>query len=553
VARYSLAPSARPDKRLWMMVSNWLKAQAFPARWLPPRWHHPAIGYLTAVALVLLASGLTSLLEAAFPPLVLQGSLLGLVTVLVALAWGLGPSLLATVVGTLLLALVILPPEFSWKTDKRTDAVGLAVYVVTAIAISLIAGQTGRAHRRAEQSARQAEAARQHAEQLARLLRDAHAASEQERQRLQQVLDVLPAGVFITDTEGRLLQMNEAMRLLRDIGVPPIGENVRSLGKGWWPAAPSSASAQEGALPRALKMGEVSSGEEVEIETVDGRRKTILHSAAPIRDEMGTIVGGVVADVDITERKQLEEALRVANQQMDTFLAMASHELKTPLASLLLGLQLAQRRLGRLSIGEPGAVDELVNRLEPLNNILGRTSHQAIRLEGLINDLLDVSRIQAGKLELRKESADLATIVREVVEEQRELAPGRTIRLELPCTPLPPLCVDRARIGQVVTNYLTNALKYSAEDCPVDVGLKLEEGAVRVWVRDRGPGIPVEEQEQVWERFHRVSGIEVRSGTGVGLGLGLHISRTMIEAHQGRVGLESTPGQGTTFWFTLPL
>ncbi len=553
MAKYSLASSPSPGHRLWTVLGNWLKAHTSPARWLPPRWHHPAISYFTAVALVLLASGLTSLLEAAFPPLVLQGSLLELVTVLVALVWGLGPSLLATFVGTLLLALVILPPEFSWQVDKRADAVGLAVYMLTGIAVSLIAGQTGRAHRRAEQLARHAEAARQHAEQLARLLRDAHAVSEQERQRLQQVLDVLPTGIMITDLEGRLLQMNRAMRLLRDLEVPPVGESIRTLGKGWRPVASASVPAQEGALTRALRAGEVSAGEEVALETVDGRHKTILHSAAPIRDETGAIVGGVVADVDITERKQLEEALRVANQQMDAFLAIASHELKTPLASLLLGLQLAQRRLGRLSTREYSAAAELISKLEPLNETLERSVHQTIRLEGLVNDLLDVSRIQAGKLELRKELADLVTIVREAVEEQRELAPGRAIRLELPATPLPPLFMDPARIGQVITNYLTNALKYSAEDCSVDVGLRLEGPLVRVWVRDRGPGIPAEEQERVWERFHRVRGMEVRSGTGVGLGLGLHISRAMIEEHHGRVGLESTPGEGTTFWFTLPI
>jgi signal transduction histidine kinase len=552
MVRHSLASSPPPGKRFWFMMGDWLKAQTTPARWLPPRWHHPIIGYLLAVVLTALASGLTRLLEVAFPALVLRESLLGVVIVLVALAWGLGPSLLATLTGAFLLALLVLPPEFSWEVENRSDAVGLALYVSTGVAVSLVAGQTGRAHRRAEQAARQAQAARQQAEQLAHLLRDAHAASEQERQRLQQVLDVLPAGVFITDREGHLLQVNAAMRLLRDLEAPPVGESFRTLSKGWWPIS-RPATPQEGALARALRTGEVSSGEEVEIETVDGRHKTILHSAAPIRDETGAIVGGVVADVDITERKQLEEALRVANRQMDAFLAMASHELKTPLTSLLLALQLAQRRARRLSTGAQGGGGASVATVEPLNDTLERTTHQAMRLERLVNDLLDVSRIQAGKLELRKEPADLAAIVCEAVEEQRELAPGRTIHLELPHAPLPPLYIDPGRIGQVVTNYLTNALKYSAEDCPVDVGLKVEGASARVWVRDRGPGIPITEQEKVWERFHRVEGVEVRSGTGIGLGLGLHISRTVIEEHRGQVGLESTPGQGTTFWFTLPL
>ncbi len=112
---------------------------------------------------------------------------------------------------------------------------------------------------------------------------------------------------------------------------------------------------------------------------------------------------------------------------------------------------------------------------------------------------------------------------------------------------------DALRLGQVVTNYLTNALKYSAADRPVDVGLTVDGAEARVWVRDEGPGLSAKEQRHPWDRFRRVRGIEVQSGSGVGLGLGLHISWTIIELHQGQVGVESSPGAGSTFWFRLPL
>jgi signal transduction histidine kinase len=174
-------------------------------------------------------------------------------------------------------------------------------------------------------------------------------------------------------------------------------------------------------------------------------------------------------------------------------------------------------------------------------------------LERLVNDLLDVSLVQAGKLELLPESAHLATIVREVVETQRQAAPDRTICLQYPPDLPVPVYADTGRIEQVVTNYLTNALKYSAEDRPVEVGVRVEQEQARVWVRDQGPGLPPDEQERIWERFHRAKGIKVQSGSGVGLGMGLHICRTIMEQQGGQVGVESTPGQGSTFWFTLPL
>jgi signal transduction histidine kinase len=139
-----------------------------------------------------------------------------------------------------------------------------------------------------------------------------------------------------------------------------------------------------------------------------------------------------------------------------------------------------------------------------------------------------------------------------VVEEQRQAAPGRTIDLDMPAESVP-VVADADRIAQVVTNFLTNALKYSPEDRPVAVGLRLEDGAARVWVRDQGPGLSAADQAHIWEPFYRVEGIAPQSGSGAGLGLGLHISKTLVEMHQGRVGVDSAPGQGSTFWFTLPV
>ena len=116
-----------------------------------------------------------------------------------------------------------------------------------------------------------------------------------------------------------------------------------------------------------------------------------------------------------------------------------------------------------------------------------------------------------------------------------------------------PIIADAVRESQVVSNYLSNALKYSEADRPVEVRLEILASQARVSVRDEGAGLSREQQEHIWERFYRVPGVEVQNGSGVGLGLGLHISRTIIEEQGGHVGVESSPGEGSTFWFTLPL
>jgi PAS domain S-box-containing protein len=297
------------------------------------------------------------------------------------------------------------------------------------------------------------------------------------------------------------------------------------------------------------------------------------HAFTPQEIALAGAVGQLAAFVIERERLLRERAeaqarvlaLEDANRRMDEFLGIASHELRTPLTTVKANLQLARRRLERAlgeaarlggSPGTPGA------HLEAVRSLLDRAATSSDRQERLVNDLLDVSRIRSGKLELRVEPCDLTAIVREAVEEQRLGHPDRRITLAAPKRQVDAVA-DADRIAQVITNLLTNALKYSDGTQPVDVRLSVEPGegdasaergrVARVSVADQGPGISPEEQAHVWDMFHRVPGIEVRSGSGVGLGLGLHISKTLVERHGGQVGIESTPGEGATFWFTLPL
>jgi PAS domain S-box-containing protein len=270
------------------------------------------------------------------------------------------------------------------------------------------------------------------------------------------------------------------------------------------------------------------------------------------------------------EARGRELSLRTAKDHMEEFLGIASHELRTPMTTIKANIQLAQRRLATLMRAAATLSPNTSQSIEAAREMLSRAERQIGVLNRLVGDLIDISRIQRGKLELhlRPEPCDLTAIVQETVQEQRKANPTRTLELELLSNERLPVYVDPDRIAQVLTNYISNALKYSPPDRPILIQLakggsaqaekagKTEQTTqltAHVAVRDEGPGLPPEEQSRVWECFYQASGIKVLSGSGVGLGLGLHISQTLIQRHGGEVGVISTPPHGSTFWFTLPL
>ena len=246
-----------------------------------------------------------------------------------------------------------------------------------------------------------------------------------------------------------------------------------------------------------------------------------------------------------------EAALRLAYERMEQFLGVVSHELRTPLTSLQANIQLLARRLDALARSRGNPPDD-TRAVVVLCTLVERCEHSLLRLRRLIGDMLDTTRIQHGRLEFRMAPCDLDTLVSDMVHDQALLNPTRQIRwMATACTV--PVIADAGRIEQVLTNYLSNALKFSRADQAVEVRLETTDGVARVSVHDEGIGVPLEEQAHLWERFYQAEAAAWQSGSQIGLGLGLYISKTIVERHHGQVGMQSAPGHGSTFWFILPL
>jgi signal transduction histidine kinase len=276
-----------------------------------------------------------------------------------------------------------------------------------------------------------------------------------------------------------------------------------------------------------------------------------------------------------TERERLQSeraraqththALEHANQRMDVFLGVASHELRSPLAALRLNLQQGARQLiraaasggsasdGSASGGSASGQPATISSVGVLA-LLERADSQVDRIDRLVSDLLDVSRLRSGSLSISPAPCDLAALVSEVASVYAQIAPERRITVEVAEAPVM-VQADAHRIRQVVENFLNNALRYDHSGQPIAVALSADPTEVRITVRDHGPGIPLAWQRAIWERFQRAAhttGSSIGEATGGGgLGLGLYISRELIACHGGRIGVESRPGVGSSFWFTL--
>ena len=365
--------------------------------------------------------------------------------------------------------------------------------------------------------------------------RVAHVRADQRARELEAVITAIDDGLIVYDRAGTIVQTNRAQRQM--LGHTALAHNhddltARANRVQVWDMEGNLLPVTEWPVTRALRGETLQDDQAVDItiQAPDAPLITVNVSAIPLRDEAGMIVGAVCVSRDVTLRRRAEE-------ERAHILSIVAHELKTPLTSQLARVQLAQRRLKR-----GVAVEPLL--LEQVESDIGRMNR-------LINDLLDASRLTTATIDLDIQPIDLGVVVQHAVESQH-LVTGRTITVVAPTTAVS-VAADAIRTEQIITNLFSNALKYSPASTSVTITVTSDSERAHVAVVDQGPGIPPDALGSLFERFYRVPTIEVQSGSGVGLGLGLYICRQLVERQNGTIGVESTVGTGSRFWFTLPL
>lgn len=354
---------------------------------------------------------------------------------------------------------------------------------------------------------------------------------ENERARLQAVLDHMPEGVMIASADGRVVMASSSAERLFGQSIPqgiPLRDMPTVLGI----KSPDGGRLQAEDLPlESALRGETIVGHELRVARPDGRWMDVLVSAVPLVNAYGRVTEAVAVLADITRVKELE-------RQKDLFLSVASHELKTPLTAIKGYAQLLLRQAGQMAAGSEEEAALLA------------IESAATRMQRLANDLMDASRMKLGAVELNRELVDLVELARQVIQQQEISTENHSLRL---------LCShprilgrwDRDRLAQVLSNLIVNAIKYSPEGGPIEITISRKDKSAQVSVKDQGIGIPEQELNRVFDPFYRTG--EAEKLAVQGLGLGLFICRQTVLLHGGSISASSKPGAGSTFSFSLPL
>lgn len=371
---------------------------------------------------------------------------------------------------------------------------------------------------------------RQASYQMERSLADLSHAGElvrQERDRLRLILGNVTHPIILANPQGEIVHMNQpAERLLGAAETEARGSSVLAANSAKFSSFLSQLGlAGGGALRDEMEL----------VDPQSGARLVVSIVATEVRDELGRVRAIVCALHDLTEIRELarhraeQQMMEAANRQREQFISMIAHELGQPLTTIRGYAQLIRRE------GVPAEVHE---------QALRAIDTQTARMSRLVRDLADASHLAAGRFTIQRGHCDLAEVVSERVQEARLAAGEQEIRLKAPAC-LPAWC-DRDRLGQVLSNLLTNALNYAPEG-PVQVELNGEDGQAHLTVRDQGPGIPRKRLKAIFQPYGRLSQRQE------GVGLGLYIARGIVEAHGGRLWVDSQPGKGSAFHVLIPI
>jgi signal transduction histidine kinase len=343
----------------------------------------------------------------------------------------------------------------------------------------------------------------------------------QAQQASQAAIDSLPDPVLVLDTAGAILNLNGAAEQVLRLGASasldtldpalrPVVERARQhvlAGRGPY-------------LPRGFE-------EAVRVSTPEGPR-WLLPRATPLYSEESGVVGATLVLQDVTRLMRFDEL-------KNDLVATVAHEFRTPLTSLRMAIHLC--------------AEEVVGPLtEKQADLIGAARDECERLQSIVDDLLDLSRIQAGRMELREQELPVRSFLADAVASLQGPAAEAGVALDVVgAAEQFTVSADPERAGLVVANLVGNAIRHTPRGGRVEVRVREEGDRLRFEVADTGEGIAPEYQERIFEKFFRVPG---RGGGGVGLGL--YISREIVQAHGGEMGVTSAPGAGSTFWFTLP-
>jgi PAS domain S-box-containing protein len=358
-------------------------------------------------------------------------------------------------------------------------------------------------------------------------------------QRFHNMADHAPVMIWVTEADGSCSFLGKTW--YEFTGRSP----AESLGFGWIEAVHPDDRA--GAREQFLRANErqESFSHEYRLRGMSGEYYWVIDAAAPRFDDNGVFLGYIGSVIDITKRKCTEEALREseaalreADRRKDEFLALLAHELRNPLAPIRTGLELM-----RLAGNDSEVVEEVRTTME-------RQSQQMVRL---IDDLLDVSRITRGTMELRKSRVELVTVVESAVETARPIIQdlGHELTVEIPKQPIV-IEADPTRLAQVIANLLNNAAKYMPRGGRIELMAKREKSAVTISVKDTGIGIPAEMIDRIFDMFTQVDGSLERAHGG--LGIGLTLVKRLVEMHGGTVTARSDgANRGSEFVVRLPV